>query len=58
MNAQTLKKYARLVVRTGVNLQPDQLLVISAPLECAEFARVLMAEAYEAGSPGCGGRLE
>ena len=34
-----LNKYAELVVRTGVNLQPQQLLVINSPIECSDFAR-------------------
>ena len=47
---QILEKYAQLVVRAGVNLQPDQLLVINAPIECAEFARKIAAAAYTAGA--------
>lgn len=45
-----LDKYARLIVRTGVNLQQDQFLVINAPLECADFARRLTREAFAAGA--------
>ena len=44
MDKTLLKNYARLVVKTGVNLQPGQLLVVNAPLECAEFARLIAAE--------------
>ena len=50
MEQELLKKYARLVVRVGVNLQDDQILVINSPLECAEFARLIAAEAFEAGA--------
>lgn len=50
MDKTLLKNYARLVVKTGVNLQPGQLLVVNAPLECAEFARLIAAEAYDAGA--------
>ena len=35
-----LNKYAKLVVKTGVNLQRGQLLVINSPIECADFARL------------------
>jgi aminopeptidase len=49
MMEELLNQYARLVVRVGVNLQPRQLLVINAPVECADFARRLAREAYEAG---------
>ncbi len=47
---QALEKYARLAVRNGVNLQKGQELVISAPIECAEFARKVAKEAFEAGA--------
>lgn len=50
MDTDLLQKYARLVVRVGVNLQHDQLLVINAPLEAAEFARALSREAFAAGA--------
>jgi len=42
--------YARLIVKAGVNIQPGQLLVINAPIECAEFARLLCEKAYDAGA--------
>lgn len=45
-----LREYARLVVRMGVNLQQDQRLVISSPIECAHFARLVSEEAFEAGA--------
>ncbi|MBR1552810.1 MAG: aminopeptidase [Schwartzia sp.] len=45
-----LTEYARLTVRTGVNLREDQPLVINAPIECADFARRLAREAYQTGA--------
>lgn len=45
-----LNKYAELVVRTGVNLQKGQLLVINAPIECSDFARRVAKAAFEAGA--------
>lgn len=45
-----LKKYARLIVETGVNLKKGQTLVVSAPVECAEFARLVASAAYKAGA--------
>ncbi len=45
-----LSEYARLVIRTGVNLREGQPLVINAPIECADFARRLAREGYEAGA--------
>lgn len=45
-----MKKYANLVVKVGVNIQQDQLLVINSPIECADFARLIAEEAFEAGA--------
>jgi len=50
MNTEILKKYADLVVRIGVNLQDKQQLLISSPIECASFARMIAEKAYEAGA--------
>ena len=47
---QKLEKYADLAIRIGVNVQPGQPLVISAPIGTAEFVRMLAAKAYEAGA--------
>ena len=47
---QKLEKYARLVVRKGVNIEKNQILVINAPIECADFARKIAKEAYLAGA--------
>lgn len=44
-----LNKYAKLVVSKGVNLQSGQLLVINAPIECADFARRIAKAGFEAG---------
>lgn len=47
---ETLKKeYARLLVRSGVNIQKGQRLAITCPVECAPFARLCAKEAYDAG---------
>ncbi|WP_238915888.1 aminopeptidase [Clostridium sp. YIM B02555] len=50
MNTEMLKKYAELVVKTGINLQQNQQLLINSPIECAEFARMIAEKAYEAGA--------
>lgn len=47
---EKLQEYARLLIRVGLNVQKGQTLVISAPVECAHFARLCAAEAYDAGS--------
>ena len=46
---ELLRAYAQLVVRTGVNLAPDQELLIEAQLDHAPLVRAITAEAYEAG---------
>lgn len=50
MNNIFLEKYANLIVKTGLNLQPKQILVITAPIECASFVRLVSRLAYEAGA--------
>ena len=45
-----LAEYARVITRVGVNIQSGQTLVITCPIECAEFCRMLAAEAYNAGA--------
>ena len=46
---ESLREYARLLARVGLNIQKGQRLVISAPVECAGFARLCAQEAYDAG---------
>jgi hypothetical protein len=45
-----LARYARLAVRVGLNLQPEQTLAINAMLEHAPLARAIAREAYAAGA--------
>jgi len=45
-----LKKYADLIVKTGINIQKGQTVVISTPIECAPFARMIAEVAYQAGA--------
>jgi aminopeptidase len=45
-----LEKYARLVVRVGVNVQPGQEVVVDCLPEQAEAARAIAAEAYRVGA--------
>ncbi len=44
-----LQEYARLLVEVGINIRKGQTLIISSPVECAPFARLCAAAAYEAG---------
>lgn len=46
-----LEKYAELIVRTGVNLQPGQeVFMAGASIEMADLIRLIAAKAYEAGA--------
>lgn len=45
-----LEKYADLAVRVGVNIQKDQTLVVNATLDAADFVRLVVKKAYEAGA--------
>ncbi|WP_433747249.1 aminopeptidase [Falsibacillus pallidus] len=47
---ENLEKYAELAVKVGVNIQKDQTLVISAALDAADFVRLAVKKAYEAGA--------
>ncbi|SFD38241.1 aminopeptidase [Clostridium uliginosum] len=50
MYKDLLRKYAKLAVTKGVNLQENGLLVINSPIECCEFARMISEEAYNMGA--------
>ena len=45
-----LQKYAKLLVSTGINVQPGHTVVIYAEVEQAVFARLLVKEAYQLGA--------
>lgn len=48
--ADKLVQYARLIIRVGINVQRGRPVVISSPVECAYFTRILATEAYAAGA--------
>lgn len=50
MNKVMLEKYARLIVKSGINLQKGQILVISTPVSCAHFSREIAEIAYKEGA--------
>lgn len=45
-----LEKYAELVVKVGVNVQPNQTLVINTSIDQAEFIRLVVKNAYQVGA--------
>ena len=50
MDSEILRKYAQLIVKVGVNVQPGQEVVISSELDQPEFTELLTEECYLAGA--------
>ena len=48
--APKIERYARLIVRKGVNVKQGQEVVVQAPVESNAFVHVLVREAYAAGA--------
>lgn len=46
----TLRAYARLIVRSGVNVRKGQDVLINAALDQPEFVKLVVEEAYKAGA--------
>ena len=49
-DATMLDRLAEVSIRVGLNLQPEQDLIISAPVEALPLVRRLAAEAYRNGA--------
>jgi len=47
---QQIANYAKLVLVKALNITDQQPVLISAPAECVDFVRLLVKEAYAAGS--------
>ena len=45
-----LREYAKLIVRKGVNVAEGQVVLVKAPVEVYDFARIVVEEAYRAGA--------
>ncbi len=50
MNNVIIEKYAHLAVSVGANIQKDQVLVITSPVDAANFARACSKVAYKLGA--------
>lgn len=50
MDNAIIEKYARLIVKTGINIQKNQILIIRSPIECASFTREVARIAYQEGA--------
>ena len=46
---EKLREYAKLLIEVGLNVQKGQAVVIRCPVECAYFARLCAAAAYNVG---------
>jgi aminopeptidase len=49
---QLLERYARLVIRVGINLEPGREVAIRAMIDHAPLVRALVKAGYEAGARG------
>ena len=49
-NEQVLKKYAELIVKTGANVQPGQIVQLTASVEQHAFAALVIEACYRAGA--------
>lgn len=47
---QKLEEYAELVVKVGLNIQPNQQLLINTTTDTIDFTRLIVKKAYEAGA--------
>ena len=47
---ELLRKYAELIVRTGANVQPGQVVQLTVSVEQHEFAALITEECYKAGA--------
>lgn len=47
---KSLEKYAELAIKVGINIQPNQTLLIRTPIECADFVRHAVKCAYKNGA--------
>ncbi len=50
VSRELLQKYAQLIVRTGANVQPGQVVQLTISVEQHDFAAMVMEECYRAGA--------
>ena len=50
VSQEQLRKYAELLVKKGAHVQEGQKIYLTAPIEAAPFAHLVVEEAYKAGS--------
>lgn len=47
---EILKKFAKLIVKTGISIKKGQTLIIRSPIECAPFVRIITECAFQEGA--------
>lgn len=50
MDLEIQRKYAKLIVEVGVNVQKGQILVVNSITEAKDFTRLIVEEGYKAGA--------
>ncbi len=50
MDLKLIEKYGQLIVKIGLNIQENQVLVITSPIEGAEFVRIVAEMAFRQGA--------
>lgn len=50
MRQSQLKKYAKLLVKTGINVKKGQTVFVQAGLDQPEFVALVVEECYKAGA--------
>ena len=50
MDISLLENYAQLIIKIGLNIQKNQTLVITSPIEGAEFVRIVGEVAFNEGA--------
>lgn len=50
MKRELLEKYADLLVKVGLDVQPGQTVIIESPVEVCDFARITVEAAYKRGA--------
>jgi aminopeptidase len=50
-HTELLDRYAHLIIRSGLNLQKGQQLIVTAPLDAVDLVRLITKHAYKAGAP-------
>lgn len=45
---ELIDKYADIIVKVGINLQPNQIVILRGPIDTADFMRIIARKCYQA----------